>query len=68
MATTLPTVGGDVNTWGGVLNDFLEQALENTGAGNGNGTLQIGSTNTYTHGTNYNLATSTYPGLQLIRD
>ncbi|HUD06476.1 MAG TPA: hypothetical protein VMR34_01180 [Candidatus Saccharimonadales bacterium] len=67
--STLPTVGADDNTWGGILNDFLEQALENTGANNGNGTLQTGLINTYTGGTNYNLATSSHPGLvQLAGD
>ena len=69
MSTVLPTPGGDNNTWGSMLNDFLQQALVDNGSGNGNGTFITASTNPYTGGTNYNLATSTYPGLvQLAGD
>lgn len=59
----LPTVGGDANNWGTLLNDFLQQSLAS------DGTLLTGSTNSYTHSANTNLASSTQPGLvQLSND
>jgi len=65
----LPTPGGDNNSWGTMLNDFLQQSLANDNSGNGNGTLLITPTNSYTGLPNTNLATSTYPGLvQLTGD
>jgi len=59
----LPTVGGDNNDWGSVLNDYLQQALGSTGQ------LVTSGTNSYTGLTNTNLATTGTPGLvQLAGD
>ncbi|HET7827455.1 MAG TPA: hypothetical protein VFK97_01135, partial [Candidatus Saccharimonadales bacterium] len=59
----LPTVGGDANNWGSVLNDYLQQAH------NADGTLVTGATNTYTGLANTNLASGSQPGLvQLAGD
>lgn len=59
----LPTVGGDNNNWGTVLNDYLQQSL------NSNGTLVTAATNPYTGLANTNLASATQPGLvQLAGD
>src|SRR5882757_9977122 len=61
--TRLPTPGGDNNGWGTLLNDYLQQALAS------DGTLLTTATNTYTGGTNTNLANSSRPGLvQLAGD
>ncbi len=63
MAARLPTPGGDNNNWGTVLNDYLQQSLAS------DGTLLTTLTNSYTGGTNTNLANSTRPGLvQLAGD
>jgi hypothetical protein len=53
----LPTPGGNANNWGTMLNDYLQQSLAS------NGTLITTSTNSYTGGTNTNLASSSTPGL-----
>jgi hypothetical protein len=37
MAARLPTPGGDDNTWGGILNAYLEVSLD------GNGNLKTGA-------------------------
>jgi hypothetical protein len=59
----LPTVGGDNDNWGTVLNDYLQQALYS------DGTLVTTATNSYTGTTNTNLANSSRPGLvQLAGD
>src|SRR5882757_8496258 len=59
----LPTPGGDNDSWGTVLNDFLQQAIAS------DGTLVTSATNPYTSTTNTNLANSTRPGLvQLAGD
>jgi len=66
---SLPTPGGDNNSWGTMLNDFLQRALVDDGSGNGNGTLNTQATNSYTGLANTNLATATNPGLvQLAGD
>jgi hypothetical protein len=59
----LPTPGGDANSWGSVLNDYLQQALAS------DGTLVTSSTNSYTGLANTNLANGSRPGLiQLAGD
>lgn len=59
----LPVPGSDNDGWGTILNDFLQQALAS------DGTLLTTPTNTFTGGTNTNLANSTRPGLvQLAGD
>jgi len=59
----LPITGGDNDSWGTVLNDYLQQALAS------DGTLLTTPTNSYTGSTNTNLANSTRPGLvQLTGD
>jgi hypothetical protein len=59
----LPTVGGDANNWGTILNDYLRQALASDGK------LVTSATNSYTGLTNTNLATGSTPGLiQLTND
>ncbi|HSX06617.1 MAG TPA: hypothetical protein VLG92_02770 [Candidatus Saccharimonadia bacterium] len=59
----LPTIGGDNDSWGTLLNDYLQQALAS------DGTLVTSLTNSYTGTTNTNLANSTRPGLvQLAGD
>ena len=59
----LPTPGGDNNNWGTLLNDYVQQSLA------ADGTLLTTPTNSYTGGTNTNLANSTRPGLvQLTGD
>ena len=59
----LPTPGGDNDSWGTVLNDFIQQALAS------DGTLVTTATNSYTGTGNTNLANSTRPGLvQLAGD
>ncbi len=59
----LPTVGGDNNSWGTVLSDYLQQAL------NSDGTLMTSATNAYTGSANTNLASASKPGLvQLAGD
>ncbi|MEJ0072552.1 MAG: hypothetical protein WDN27_00425 [Candidatus Saccharibacteria bacterium] len=59
----LPVTGGDNDSWGSLLNDFLQQALDS------DGTLLTGSTNTYTASANTNLASGSKPGLvQLAGD
>ncbi len=59
----LPTVGGDANNWGTILNDYLQQALASDGK------LVTSATNSYTGLTNTNLATGSQPGLvQLATD
>ena len=55
--TNLPTVGGDANNWGTILNDYLQQALAS------DGTLVTGGTNTWTSQPNTNLASTSQPGL-----
>jgi len=63
MSSRLPTPGGDANSWGTVLNDYLQQALAS------DGTLVTASTNPYTSSANTNLATGSRPGLvQLTGD
>jgi len=60
----LPTVGGDNNDWGTVLNDYLQQTLGPTGQ-----LVTSAPNNSYTGLTNTNLATSSQPGLvQLAGD
>lgn len=60
---SLPTPGGDDNTWGGMLNDYLQQSLA------ADGTLVTTATNSHTLLANTNLATTTTPGLiQLAGD
>jgi hypothetical protein len=59
----LPITGGDNDSWGTVLNDYLQQSLAS------DGTLLTTTTNSYTGSTNTNLANSTRPGLvQLAGD
>lgn len=59
----LPTPGGDNDSWGTVLNDYLQQSLAS------DGTLLTTATNSYTGSTNTNLANSSRPGLvQLAGD
>ncbi|HUC88028.1 MAG TPA: hypothetical protein VMR95_02680 [Candidatus Binatia bacterium] len=59
----LPTVGGDNNSWGSMLNNFLQQALAS------DGTLVTSATNSWTGDANTNLATTSLPGLvQLAGD
>jgi hypothetical protein len=59
----LPVTGGDNDSWGTLLNDFLQQALAS------DGTLITTPTNSYTGTTNTNLANSSRPGLvQLTGD
>lgn len=59
----LPDPGGDNDSWGTLLNDFLQQALAT------DGTLVTTSTNSYTGTSNTNLANSSRPGLvQLAGD
>lgn len=59
----LPTPGGDNNTWGSMLNDYLQQSLAS------DGTLVSGATNSYTGNPNTNLASGSTPGLvQLAGD
>jgi len=63
MMSRLPTPGGDNDSWGTVLNDYLQQALAS------DGTLLTTPTNSYTGTTNTNLANSSRPGLvQLTGD
>ena len=63
MAARLPTLGGDANNWGTVLNDYLQQALA------GDGTLVTSGTNSYTGLANTNLGSGSRPGLvQLAGD
>jgi hypothetical protein len=63
MSSRLPVVGGDNNTWGTLLNDYLQQSLD------GSGQLVTASTNPYTGLTNTNLASTGEPGLvQLAGD
>ncbi len=63
LMARLPTVGGDNNDWGSVLNDYLQQALDTSGL------LLTSSTNSYTGLPNTNLATNAQPGLvQLAGD
>jgi hypothetical protein len=65
----LPNVGSDDNDWGTILNNFLQQSITNDGSGNGNGTLLITPTNSYTGNSNPNLANTSQPGLvQLAGD
>jgi hypothetical protein len=59
----LPTVGSDNDSWGTILNDFLQQTLAS------DGTLITTATNSYTGTSNTNLANSSRPGLvQLAGD
>jgi len=59
----LPVIGSDNDSWGSLLNDYVQQSLA------ADGTLLTTATNTYTGGTNTNLANSTRPGLvQLAGD
>ncbi|MGH7233949.1 MAG: hypothetical protein ACREF7_00685 [Candidatus Saccharimonadales bacterium] len=61
--SSLPTPGGDANSWGTMLNDYLQQALA------ADGTLVTAATNPYTSSANTNLASGTQPGLvQLAGD
>jgi hypothetical protein len=53
----LPSVGSDNNTWGTVLNDYLQQSLDSAGQ------LVTSATNSYTGLDNTNLATTSTPGL-----
>ncbi len=63
MTARLPTLGGDANNWGSVLNDYLQQALA------ADGTLVTSSTNSYTGLANTNLASGSKPGIvQLAGD
>jgi len=63
MTARLPSVGGDANNWGNVLNDYLQQSLASDGK------LVTSATNSYTGLTNTNLATGSQPGLvQLAGD
>jgi hypothetical protein len=63
MTARVPAPGGDNDSWGSVLNDYLQQALA------ADGTLVTTATNSYTGTTNTNLANSTRPGLvQLAGD
>lgn len=60
---SLPTPGGDNNSWGTILNDYLQQALLS------NGQLVTAATNPYTGNPNTNLASGSQPGLvQLAGD
>ena len=59
----LPTVGSDNNSWGTVLNDYLQQSLDSTGQ------IVTAATNPYTGSANTNLASITKPGIvQLAGD
>jgi hypothetical protein len=59
----LPSVGSDNNTWGTVLNDYLQQSLDSAGQ------LVTGTTNSYTGSANTNLASASKPGIvQLAGD
>ncbi|HEY1646152.1 MAG TPA: hypothetical protein VGF75_07380 [Candidatus Saccharimonadales bacterium] len=72
----LPVVASDNNIWGGILNDFLLTSIADptvysytyTSAAYAyaSGTLNVDYTNPQTGSTNYNLATSSYPGLILL--
>jgi hypothetical protein len=60
---SLPTPGGDGNSWGTMLNDYLLQAHA------ADGTLVTGVTNTHTGNPNTNLSSGSQPGLvQLAGD
>lgn len=59
----LPIPAGDNDTWGTILNDYMQQSLD------ADGTLVTAATNTYTTLANTNLANATRPGLvQLAGD
>jgi hypothetical protein len=71
MTSQLPTPGGDANTWGTMLNDFLQQSLIGnlTGSLTTGGQLVTAATNPYTGNPNTNLSTGSQPGLvQLSND
>jgi len=61
--SSLPLVGGDNNTWGTILNDYLQQSLDASGL------LVTAPTNPWTKVANTNLASTSQPGLvQLAGD